>query len=143
MDIKPSMQIQQAIQHAEGEAQSYLHDDKALARILDEADDKADESYDFLCECWESLQIFLRMIRARLEGKYSAPASAISMAIAATIYFINPIDLIPDSIPVLGFVDDAAVISCVALANRSVISNFRQWEFYFGRKTTPYWNRSA
>ena len=142
MDTKAATQILKAFQQAEAEAQSYLHDKKAIARILQEATRKGKHSYEFLFECWESLQILLRIVRARREGKYSAPVPAISMAVAAILYFINPIDLIPDSIPVLGFVDDAAVISWVASANRNVISNFRQWEFYFGRKVTPYWKRS-
>jgi hypothetical protein len=46
---------------------------------------------------------------------------------------VSPFDLIPDSIPVLGLIDDAAVITSVARANLTLISNFRKWEILQGR----------
>lgn len=141
MSTKPATQIQQAIQQAEAEAQPYLHDQQRLAGILDSASRRASESHPFLLDCWESLQLLLRILRARLEGKYSVPASTSTMAVAAILYFINPIDLIPDSIPVFGLLDDAAVITFVTGANRTVIRNFRQWESCFGRTVNPYWKR--
>ena len=36
-----------------------------------------------------------------------------TLAIGALIYFISPIDLIPDHIPVIGYLDDLAVLSLV------------------------------
>jgi len=50
------------------------------------------------------------------------------MVIAVVIYFLSPFDLIPDSVPVLGLIDDAAVVTCVAKANLTLISSFRTWE---------------
>jgi uncharacterized membrane protein YkvA (DUF1232 family) len=50
---------------------------------------------------------------------------------AAVIYFLSPFDLIPDSIPVFGLLDDTAVITCVARANLAAISNFRKWQILF------------
>ena len=64
-------------------------------------------------------------------GKFCAPADSILMAIAAVIYFVSPFDLIPDSIPVLGLIDDTSVITSVARANLTLISNFRKWETLF------------
>jgi uncharacterized membrane protein YkvA (DUF1232 family) len=66
-------------------------------------------------------------------GKFSAPANSILMAIAAVIYFVSPFDLVPDSIPVLGLVDDTSVITSVARANLALISNFRKWETHFDK----------
>jgi uncharacterized membrane protein YkvA (DUF1232 family) len=50
------------------------------------------------------------------------------MVVAAVIYFVSPFDLIPDSIPVLGLVDDASVVALVARSNLTLISKFRKWE---------------
>jgi uncharacterized membrane protein YkvA (DUF1232 family) len=59
------------------------------------------------------------------------------MAAAAVIYFVSPFDLVPDSIPVLGLIDDASVITSVAKANLTLISNFRKWETLFDGDRTP------
>jgi uncharacterized membrane protein YkvA (DUF1232 family) len=38
---------------------------------------------------------------------------SLSMIVSAVVYFVSPFDLIPDSIPVLGLVDDASVLTFV------------------------------
>lgn len=48
------------------------------------------------------------------------PIEAKLIAIAALIYLISPVDIIPDIIPGIGFVDDAAAITA-AVASISVI----------------------
>lgn len=49
------------------------------------------------------------------EKKSSRTRVARSLAIGALLYFINPFDLIPDSLPVAGYLDDFAVMT-LALA---------------------------
>ncbi len=99
---------------------------KNYAAFLRKATRKSEKCYEFLLAPWESLQIFLRLLRAQLIGKFRAPTDSILMIIAAVIYFVSPFDLIPDSVPVLGLIiDDAAVVSCVAKANLTLISSFR------------------
>jgi uncharacterized membrane protein YkvA (DUF1232 family) len=83
------------------------------------------------------LQIFLRLLRAQLAGKFRAPADSILMLVAAVIYFVSLFDLIPDSVPVLGLMDDAAVATCVATANLTLISSFRTWEILRDKDFSP------
>jgi uncharacterized membrane protein YkvA (DUF1232 family) len=115
-------------EQAKIKAVSYVrHEDKLLG-LLEKATRKSARCYDFLLAPWESLQIFLRLLRAQLAGKFCTPANSILMIVAAVIYFVSPLDLIPDSIPVLGLVDDASVLTFVARSNLTLISNFRKWE---------------
>jgi len=44
------------------------------------------------------------------------------------LYFVMPIDLIPDFIPVVGFVDDAGVIWAVVKQIKTDLDNFLAWE---------------
>lgn len=118
-------------QHATLRAASYLAHKKSVLKLLNLAARKAERHYDSLLVPWESLQIFFRMIRARIAGKYCAPADTILVMVAALIYFLSPFDMIPDSLPVFGMMDDAAVIGFVAKANLTAISNFRKWEILF------------
>jgi uncharacterized membrane protein YkvA (DUF1232 family) len=113
---------------AVNEAQTYIGQKEKLYVLLDEANGTAEHHYEVLVEAWESLQIFLRLVRSWLDGRYHIPAVSLLMVIGALIYLVNPLDLIPDSIPILGLVDDAAVITFVARANIEAISRFRNWE---------------
>jgi uncharacterized membrane protein YkvA (DUF1232 family) len=118
-------------------AESYLGHKEKLLWLLEKATRKSKRCYEFLLAPWESLQIFLRLLRAHLAGKFCAPTDSILMVVAAVIYFVSPLDLIPDPIPVLGLIDDGSVIMYVARANRGLISNFRKWEILFDRDLTP------
>jgi uncharacterized membrane protein YkvA (DUF1232 family) len=109
-------------------AESYVGHEEKLRCLLEKAARKSEKCYEFLLGPWESLQIFLRLLRAQLAGKFRAPADSILTVIAAVIYFASPFDLIPGSIPVLGLIDDAAVVTYVAKANLTLISSFWTWE---------------
>jgi uncharacterized membrane protein YkvA (DUF1232 family) len=118
-------------------AESYVGHEEKLRCLLEKAIRKSEKCYEFLLAPWESLQIFLRLLRAHLAGKFRAPADSIVMVIAAVIYFVNPFDLIPDSIPVLGLIDDAAVVTYVAKANLTLLSTFRTWEILRDKDFSP------
>jgi uncharacterized membrane protein YkvA (DUF1232 family) len=124
-------------EQAKIKAESYAGRQEELLWLHEKATRKSKRCYEFLLAPWESLQILLRLLRAQLAGKFCAPADSIFMAIAAVIYFVSPLDLIPDSIPVLGFIDDASVITSVARANLTLISNFRRWEILLDRDLSP------
>jgi uncharacterized membrane protein YkvA (DUF1232 family) len=113
-------------------AEAYLRHEKKLVWLLEKATRKSAQHYEFLLEPWETLQIFFRLLHAHVTGKFSAPARSLSMVVAAVIYFVSPIDLIPDSIPVFGLLDDTAVLALVARSNLTLISKFRNWETLSG-----------
>jgi uncharacterized membrane protein YkvA (DUF1232 family) len=94
-------------------AESYAGEEKKLLSLVEKATRKFEQYYELLLAPWESLQTFLRLLRASFTGKFSAPSEALLMILTAVVYFACPFDLLPDSIPVLGFVDDAAVITFV------------------------------
>jgi uncharacterized membrane protein YkvA (DUF1232 family) len=127
MKEKPVLTFEQA----KVKAEAYARHEEKLLWLIEKAAHKSVQCYESLLAPWESLQIFFRLLRAHLAGKFCAPSDSILMVVAAVIYFVSPFDLIPDSIPVLGLVDDASVITCVAKANLTVLSNFRKWEMHF------------
>lgn len=120
------------LEQATVKAAPYVRHKKKLLWLLEKATRKSAQCYEFLLAPWESWQTFLRLLRAHVAGKFCAPAGSILSIVGAVIYFVSPFDLIPDSIPVLGLLDDAAVITCVARANLTLISNFRKWEILHG-----------
>ena len=52
------------------------------------------------------------------------------IAVASGVYSVRntPLDAIPDFIPIVGLLDDAAVIAFVLRAVQTDIQNFKDWE---------------
>lgn len=72
--------------------------------------------------------VLVSMVRSYIKGKYKAiPVKSIISIISALIYLISPIDIIPDFIPGVGYVDDAAVIAFVVKCVLSDIEDYRRW----------------
>lgn len=78
---------------------------------------------------WESLMALLRLVRAYAKGEYrQVPWQSLVLIVAAVLYFLMPIDVIPDFIVGLGYLDDAAVIAWVMKTVGSVLDDFHRWE---------------
>ena len=77
----------------------------------------------------DDLMLLSRLVRASARGQYrEAPWKSILYATAALLYFLNPVDLIPDTLLVIGFVDDAAVVAAVVRALHRDLRRFERWE---------------
>ena len=75
------------------------------------------------------LPVLLRLAQAWARKEYRAiPWKSIVSVVAALLYFISPIDLIPDLIPFVGFIDDAAVVAYVLKSLKADLSAFQGWE---------------
>ena len=78
---------------------------------------------------WGDLTALFRMVRARVRGEYKElPWRALVSALAGIVYFVNPLDVVPDVIPFLGYVDDAAVMAFVIRMIAGDLARFREWE---------------
>lgn len=77
----------------------------------------------------EEFFLMIELIKAYLRRDYRrVPVSLIVTLLGAVLYVVSPIDLIPDLIPGLGFVDDALVISLVLRQVRGELEQFRAWQ---------------
>lgn len=70
----------------------------------------------------------IKTLYAMMRDKEFAMAwSSKTLVIAGLLYFISPVDLLPDVIPVLGYIDDAFVISLVMNALTSEIERYQDF----------------
>jgi uncharacterized membrane protein YkvA (DUF1232 family) len=77
----------------------------------------------------DDLQTLLRLSKAWARREYRLiPWRSLVYAVAAIVYFVNPIDLIPDVLVGIGFIDDAAVIGFVVHAISDDLRAFKAWE---------------
>jgi uncharacterized membrane protein YkvA (DUF1232 family) len=70
-----------------------------------------------------------RLLKAYAMGKYrEVPWKTLLLITAAVIYFVNPIDLIPDWLPGIGLTDDVGIVMSVYAAINAEVDKFLNWE---------------
>lgn len=77
----------------------------------------------------DDLSVLLRLLKAWGQQSYQhIPWTALLLITSAVVYFVMPVDLIPDMFFGIGFVDDVAVVSAAVRAVRDELDRFRAWE---------------
>jgi len=112
-------------------ALAFIKDPDKLRELIQKAGSKAEASRgtDALKEMWHTLMAFLRLLRAYVRGDYrNVPLKSLILIVAGVLYFVLPIDVIPDFLVGLGFVDDAAVLAWVYASVKKVLDEFARWE---------------
>lgn len=72
--------------------------------------------------------VFISLVKDYINKEYTEiPMGSIIAIISALIYLVNPMDLIPDVIPGIGYLDDAAVIAAAYLLVHDDIEEYREW----------------
>lgn len=110
-------------------AYKILRNKSGTREFAETARQKAIANLDMVEEVANDINALIRMVKAWSEGSYRRLTfKTVSLATAALVYFVNPFDMVPDMLPFLGFVDDAAVIGFVIAAIRKELNRFRMWE---------------
>ena len=71
----------------------------------------------------------VQMVKSYVKKEYtSIPVSSIIAIISALLYWLAPIDVIPDTIPGIGYLDDTSVIGfCLKLINND-LKKYKEWQ---------------
>jgi len=94
----------------------------------------------FVLDAAQSLEDLTKIIE---DHDYAAPKPVQSEVMGALAYFANPDDLIPDDIPVLGFLDDAIMIKFVEEEFKHELWGYRKFKkFKAGAEQRP-WTQVA
>ncbi|HXA09158.1 MAG TPA: DUF1232 domain-containing protein [Chthoniobacterales bacterium] len=127
--LKPALRSE-AFVRALGDAKLRLAGSGGLRSLFEKAArDAASLPRERFKENWPYLQTMLRLVRAYERGEYKQVSNdALLWIVAALNYLVDPFDLIPDSIPFLGFVDDAIVVEFVVNKTRQTLDDFMIWE---------------
>ena len=101
-------------------------DPAALADVLEDAE-TVEAKTRHLGTVVEDVKLLWRLLVDYAHHRYRAPWRFIAAVGFAFVYLILPIDIIPDFLPGLGYLDDAAVFGMVLRASQIEIAAYRAW----------------
>lgn len=113
----------------ESAANEYMEQPEKTKELINKATKKAAEKKNVLKDVWDQLQVLFDLVTAWRKGEYrKLPTGSILMIIATIIYFVAPIDIVPDFLVGLGLLDDAAVIGFTLKQISSDLDKFKLWQ---------------
>lgn len=75
------------------------------------------------------VKLLISLVKDYWSGEYrSIPWWAMSAVVFTLLYVVSPVDLIPDFIPVIGYMDDAAVLSVCLVLVEQELAGYKQWK---------------
>ena len=99
-----------------------------IGSVADKMSDM-DENKKRVSGFFDRIRTMLRMLRAYINGDYrQIPWKSLLMILGSLIYFMMPLDLIPDFIPITGFADDISIIFLVFGIINEDVENFLEFE---------------
>lgn len=109
-------------------AETLLKDDAKVEGLLGKLDRRV-KWVPFVRDEIKSLPILISMLRSYWKKEYTKiPYKSMVAIVSALLYFLSPLDVVPDWLPFLGQLDDAVVISvCWKLVNKD-IEAYRKWK---------------
>ncbi len=117
---------------------SKIFNEKDVQKIFDDFDNYTQEDADkvmnnadriekimsngTLSKFLKDVKVYFRMLSDVFSRRYTrVPKGTVAAIIGSLLYVLSPVDLIPDVIPVIGYLDDAAVLAlCLKFVNHDV-----------------------
>jgi uncharacterized membrane protein YkvA (DUF1232 family) len=75
------------------------------------------------------LGTIFHMVQSYFKGEYKqVPYGTLVKLLTGILYFVFIVDLIPDFIPIIGLMDDAAIVAWIIKSVKHDVEEFKQWE---------------
>ncbi|HEX8330017.1 MAG TPA: YkvA family protein [Hymenobacter sp.] len=115
-----------------GRAAKLLGKPFKVVTILNEAADKLadkESKTNKFRQLFDVALTLVRLVRRYISGEYrEISTSTIVSGLAVLLYVVSPIDIVPDFIPVVGFLDDLSLVGWFVGKFSAEITRFREWE---------------
>lgn len=113
-----------------------LEDDAKISATIEKAEDMLKKvpggKLDGVADTLENVRIYVLLLRDYMYKEYrDISKRSVAIILFGALYTISPLDLIPDSLGLIGLVDDAAVLKLVNKMLDGELDKYKEW-----RKTT-------
>lgn len=116
-------------------AAKLLNNSEQIQDTLKRAFEKALQNEGPIAEVFNDLKLLLSLVKDYISGAYrEIPYGAILAALGGILYFLSPIDFIPDFIPGIGLIDDVFVLGLVLKQIHNDLLKYEAWKYYRSRR---------
>ena len=125
-------------------AEEALHNSSEKARVILEDEEKAKAFVDKLekkqanahfKDALAYIPLLISLIRSYIRKEYTEiPVASIVAVAGALLYWLAPVDMIPDFIPGIGWLDDAAVVATAIALIKTDLDTYKKWLKEQGRE---------
>ena len=89
---------------------------------------KLKKAYPAFKAVFENVRELYALFKDAVSGDFKLPQTSIAVIGGGLLYFLLPVDLIPDFIPVAGYLDDLAVLTTIMSTLKDEIDAYRDWK---------------
>jgi len=116
-----------ALKSGYDKAEKMLKDDKEIERLLQRLEKKM-KVVPMVGNHLATVPLMVSLLRSYVFGDYKdIPIGSIIAIVSALVYFVSPIDLIPDVIPGAGHIDDGLVVLACWNLVKSDADEYKEW----------------
>ena len=120
-------QVKEALENGYAQSEALLNDKDELDDFLYRLEQKIKEM-PFVGKKFTMIPVMISLVKNYVQGKYTTvPYGTILAVLSALIYFLSPIDIIPDFIPLAGYLDDMAVVGLCMNMVKIDIETYDKW----------------
>lgn len=107
-------------------ANNILRDSNSVNEVVNTASKEIDSEKKRIFSVQNDIKVLISMLKAWVSGDYKeVPWTTLVLTAGALIYFINPLDAVPDMIPAAGLIDDATVVGFVIASIKQDLAKFK------------------
>lgn len=126
-EVLSEIEVQKRFEHSKKKAEKLIEDKDKMDVFLERLERKL-ALVPVVGEVLSELPALVSLVKAYVNKKYTdIPIGSIIAIVGALIYFLSPVDLIPDIIPGIGLVDDAAVITLALKLVHDDVVEYKAW----------------
>ena len=109
------------------EAKSTINDEDKFERLIQRLEIKL-KLVPGIGKYISDIACMVSLVRSYIKKEYTdIPIGTIISIVSTLIYILSPVDLIPDCIPVIGYLDDLALLSWVLKLIHSDVEEYKKW----------------
>ena len=120
-------QVKEALESGYAQSEALLNDKDELDDFLYHLEQKIKEIPN-VGEQLSMVPVMISLVKKYVQGKYTTvPYGTILAILSALIYLLSQIDLIPDFLPGIGYLDDIAVVGFCITMVKADIDSYDVW----------------